>query len=108
MSDRINRKSIFMIVLFCMVFITPATGVYLVKADEPSLCHKHMGCTCKCPAGSDSKRLHEPTNADFNDDNVPSFQPHYDVFCSKCNKYAKKKGKNIRSGYFCPVTNNWR
>ena len=90
--------------LVAVVLIVCAIGAYFAVvgwsgaagADQAdTACYKIAGCTCnKGKAHGDKTRSHEPTTADYDDNNVPKFQPHVDVSCSVCNKDG---------AYYCPV-----
>ena len=84
-----------LVVLLCS--IVASSDVIGAAFQEDTLCFKIAKCTCKIPKGkshSDSTKSHEPATTDYNDNNVPKFQPHEDVHCSQCNSAGE---------YYCPV-----
>ncbi|MBI3652759.1 MAG: hypothetical protein HY231_17185 [Acidobacteria bacterium] len=94
MREKMKRHWLIMIVMFCAVAVIFATIVIRTgTADNRKYCNLYMGCSCKCKPGDDTRRGHDD---------------HYDVKCPMCNNFARnKQKKNIRSGYFCPESNDW-
>lgn len=91
--QKLKRHPLLTLALICAVaagsaFAAVGTG----SADNRKYCNMYMGCTCKCPPQADTRRGHDD---------------HYDVKCPTCNSHARKQKKNIRSGFFCPETNDW-
>ena len=97
MTELIKRYSL-VSGLLCALTISAVAigGLSYAESDDPdTVCFKIAGCRCnKGNAHADTTRAHEPTTADYNDDNVPRFQAHVDVKCSICNKDGS---------YYCPV-----
>jgi hypothetical protein len=94
----IRRYGIVVVLVFCALTISAFAIGKLNDANQDTpdtACYKIASCTCnKGKAHGDTTRAHEPTTADYDDNNVPKFQPHTDVKCSICNKDGS---------YYCPV-----
>jgi hypothetical protein len=94
MIEKVRRHWLLTIVMFCVVAVILTTvAIRTGVADNRKFCNLYMGCNCKCKPLSDTKRGHDD---------------HFDVKCPMCNSFARdKQKKNIRSGFFCPETNDW-